>query len=171
MFETVDFEDVPLHDVETHVELTRFISTLTESIGEDEETFFNQYAILRVAVFEPATQYIIFIFNNWGKITMEDEDQYRLERYLCRLRFHINNMELRSGEHDAKIVSTLIKWELGQIRTQQQVKGQNQQSKEERRKVDGSQNGADTVTVLRESHRKEGTSPISLLSTLAPQIL
>ncbi|KAK2958892.1 hypothetical protein BLNAU_6141 [Blattamonas nauphoetae] len=115
MFESVDFVSLPLSDTQIHVELTQFITLMVAPIEEDAEQYFNQLQFLRVTVFEPATQYIIFIFRNLDRLSLEDKDQDRLEISLCRLHRHLNNMELHSDEHDVEVVPELVKWEVRQM--------------------------------------------------------
>ncbi|KAK2958937.1 hypothetical protein BLNAU_6186 [Blattamonas nauphoetae] len=78
----------------------------------DEDARFVKYALIRASVFEPAKPFIIFILNNWAKLTLEDEDQDRLEISLSRIHLHLKNMELHSDEHDPALISGLVKWEI-----------------------------------------------------------
>ncbi|KAK2953615.1 hypothetical protein BLNAU_11479 [Blattamonas nauphoetae] len=112
MFETVDFVSLPFSESETLYRLTKFIACMTEPIGDDDEVKFEQYRLIRVSVFEPAKQFITFIVNNQDKLILDEEDTKYLESYLCWIRCNINNMERRSDEHDADIVSELVKWEM-----------------------------------------------------------
>ncbi|KAK2961136.1 hypothetical protein BLNAU_3904 [Blattamonas nauphoetae] len=73
---------------------------------------FEQYRHIRVSVFEPAKQFIIFIFHNSDTLILEEKDKSGFELALCYIHIHIQNMELRSDEHDADFVSELVKWEV-----------------------------------------------------------
>ncbi|KAK2942407.1 hypothetical protein BLNAU_22674 [Blattamonas nauphoetae] len=113
MFETVDFVSLPLSESQTLFELTNFISDMFEPIGNDDETaFFEQYPLIRVSVFEPAKQFITFMFRSSDKLILNAEENYLLEFYLCWIYRHMKNMELRSDEHGADFVSELVKWEV-----------------------------------------------------------
>ncbi|KAK2942658.1 hypothetical protein BLNAU_22419 [Blattamonas nauphoetae] len=115
MFETVDFVSLPLSESETLYRLTRFLSIMLFPIGDDVEAQFEQYPLIRVSVFEPAKQFITFIFHNSDKLILNDKDKTLYERHLYQIHNHIKNMELRSDEHDADIVSELVKWEVRTI--------------------------------------------------------
>ncbi|KAK2944486.1 hypothetical protein BLNAU_20583 [Blattamonas nauphoetae] len=82
---------------------------------EDDDVQFERYPLIRVSVFEPVKEFITFIFHNSGKLILNENDKTLLENQLCWMRHHINNMELRSDEHDADIVSELVKWEIQQM--------------------------------------------------------
>ncbi|KAK2953613.1 hypothetical protein BLNAU_11477 [Blattamonas nauphoetae] len=112
MFETVDFVSLPLSESETLLKLADFIAWMMEPIGDDEEEHFEQYRLIRVSVFEPAKQFLTFVFDNSDKLILDKEDKAELESYLCYMNHHVKNMELRSDEYDADIVSELVKWEV-----------------------------------------------------------
>ncbi|KAK2960962.1 hypothetical protein BLNAU_4049 [Blattamonas nauphoetae] len=112
MFETVDFLSIPLSESNTLFELTKFINNLLYMIGDDEETDFEQYPLIRVSVFEPAKQFITFIFNNSDTLILDEEDAVELENRLCWIHNHITNMEHPSNEHDVDTVSELVRWEV-----------------------------------------------------------
>ncbi|KAK2943039.1 hypothetical protein BLNAU_22050 [Blattamonas nauphoetae] len=111
MFETVDFVSLPLSESNTLFELTRFLANMFLPIGHDEEAEFEQYSLIRVSVFEPAKGFIKCMFRNSDKLILNEEDQTLLESVLCLIHNLINNMELRSDEHDASFVSEMVKWE------------------------------------------------------------
>ncbi|KAK2961057.1 hypothetical protein BLNAU_3825 [Blattamonas nauphoetae] len=112
MFETVDFVSLPLSESKTLLHLTKFLSIMFIPIGMDEEALFEQYCRIRVSVFEPAKQFIVFMFHNSKKLVLDAEHTAELKDRLCWIHRHIKNMELRSDEHDADIVSELVKWEM-----------------------------------------------------------
>ncbi|KAK2961112.1 hypothetical protein BLNAU_3880 [Blattamonas nauphoetae] len=112
MFETVDFVSLPLSESHTLFELTQFIAFMFLPIGETEEAHVEQYPLIRVSVFEPAKQFIIFIFHNSDKFILNEEFKADFESFLCWIHRHIKNMELRSDEHNSDIVSELAKWEI-----------------------------------------------------------
>ncbi|KAK2958115.1 hypothetical protein BLNAU_6819 [Blattamonas nauphoetae] len=112
MFETVDLVSLPLSESRTLSELTDFIDSMCDPIGDDDETAFEQYPRIRASVFEPAKPLIIFIFNNSDKLILSEKDNAHHERRLCWIHSSIRDMELRSEEHDADIVSALVKWEI-----------------------------------------------------------
>ncbi|KAK2951406.1 hypothetical protein BLNAU_13686 [Blattamonas nauphoetae] len=113
MFETVDFVSLPLSESNTLCALTDFIAHLFDPIGDDEETWFEQYRLIRAPLFEPAKQFITFMFINSNKLVLEgDDNNQSLEDHLCSIHNHINNMELQSDEHDSNFVSELVKWEV-----------------------------------------------------------
>ncbi|KAK2944765.1 hypothetical protein BLNAU_20298 [Blattamonas nauphoetae] len=114
MFETVDFVSLPLSESKTLFFFTNFIRLILNPIGDDEETHFDQYPLIRVSVFEPTKQFITFIFHNSDKFVLNDEDRTQLENHLCVIHNHIKKMELRSDEHDDDIVTELVKWEVRQ---------------------------------------------------------
>ncbi|KAK2958187.1 hypothetical protein BLNAU_6891 [Blattamonas nauphoetae] len=95
---------------ETLSELTDFISSVCDPIGDDDDQS-EQYLHIRASVFEPAKPFIIFIFNNSDKLVLSENYQFLLTRYLNTIFFHTTEMELRSDEHDADVVSALVKWE------------------------------------------------------------
>ncbi|KAK2955037.1 hypothetical protein BLNAU_9968 [Blattamonas nauphoetae] len=111
MFETVVFASHPLSESQTLLQLTRFIANMIEPIGYDEEPSIEHYPLIRVSVFEPARQFIIFIFHNSDNFFFDEEDKSDLDCSLCMIHHHIKNLEIRSDEHDADIVSELVKWE------------------------------------------------------------
>ncbi|KAK2949238.1 hypothetical protein BLNAU_15841 [Blattamonas nauphoetae] len=112
MFETDDFVSLPLSESNTLFELTKFILSLSTPIGNDEDSYFEQYRLIRVSVFEPAKHFITFMFSNSNKLLLDEEDQVTLDHRICLIHSNVKNMELRSDEHDADIVSELVKWEM-----------------------------------------------------------
>ncbi|KAK2953247.1 hypothetical protein BLNAU_11710 [Blattamonas nauphoetae] len=112
MFETVDFVSLHLSESNTLVSLTNFIRCMFYQNGDNEEGWFQQYPLIRVSVFEPAKKFITFMFHNSDKLILNEEDKTQLEITLCGIHNDIKNMELRSEEHDADIVSALVKWEI-----------------------------------------------------------
>ncbi|KAK2952444.1 hypothetical protein BLNAU_12550 [Blattamonas nauphoetae] len=50
--------------------------------------------------------------NTSDKLILDEEYNVQHEKRLCWIHEHIKNMELRSKEHDADIVSALVKWEI-----------------------------------------------------------
>ncbi|KAK2953663.1 hypothetical protein BLNAU_11384 [Blattamonas nauphoetae] len=116
MFETVDFVSLPLSESETLFVLTRFLASILCPIGDDEESRFEQCPFIRVSVFEPAKQYIIFLFHNSDKLILDNYSiemkKTQLEDCLCWIHYRIKNLELRSDEHDIDFVSELVKWEV-----------------------------------------------------------
>ncbi|KAK2953577.1 hypothetical protein BLNAU_11441 [Blattamonas nauphoetae] len=115
MFETVDFVSLPLSESNTLFQLTNFLAEMFTPIGDEEEAWFRQYPLIRVSVFEPAKQFLIFMFHNWDKLILNEEDKDLLEGSLCWIHRYIKDMELLSDEHDPDIVSELVKWEVGQM--------------------------------------------------------
>ncbi|KAK2961078.1 hypothetical protein BLNAU_3846 [Blattamonas nauphoetae] len=115
MFETVDFVSLPLSESNTLFTLTKFITNMLNPIGDDEEAQFEQYPLIRVSVFEPAKQFITFIFHHSDTLLLEEEDKAELDSHLFWIHNRIKNMELRSDEHDADFVSELRKWEVRQM--------------------------------------------------------
>ncbi|KAK2953581.1 hypothetical protein BLNAU_11445 [Blattamonas nauphoetae] len=112
MFETVDLASLPLSESNTHILITRFIYLMFEPIGENEKAQLEHYPHIRASVFEPAKQFIIFIFHNSDRLLLNEKDKTELVYYLWYIHNHIKNMELRSDEHDADFVSELVKWEV-----------------------------------------------------------
>ncbi|KAK2942656.1 hypothetical protein BLNAU_22417 [Blattamonas nauphoetae] len=112
MFETVDFVSLPLSESETLYHFRKFIYVVLNPTGNDETARFEQYRLIRVSVFEPAKQFIKFIFSNSEKLILSDKDKAELENDLCWIHHHIKNMELKSDEHDADLVSELVKYEI-----------------------------------------------------------
>ncbi|KAK2952607.1 hypothetical protein BLNAU_12435 [Blattamonas nauphoetae] len=112
MFEIVDFVSLPLSESKTHFAITRFHSSICRPTAETREAQFEQYRLIRVSVFQPAKHFIIFLFNNWDKLILNEEDTVELEKLLCNIHCRIKNMELRSDEHETDIVSELVKWEV-----------------------------------------------------------
>ncbi|KAK2953595.1 hypothetical protein BLNAU_11459 [Blattamonas nauphoetae] len=112
MFDTVDFASLPLSESETLYRLTRFFACLCHPIGNEEEAQFEKYYLIRVSVFDSAKQFITFIFHNSDKLILDEEAQTRLQYSLCWIHRFVKNMELRSDEHDADIVSEHVKWEI-----------------------------------------------------------
>ncbi|KAK2953644.1 hypothetical protein BLNAU_11365 [Blattamonas nauphoetae] len=115
MFETVDFVSLPLLESKTLLDLTSFIANMLLPFGDDEEAHFDQYRLIRVSVFEPAKQFIKFMFRNSDNLVLDEEDKTELEDCLSVIHHHIKNMELRSDEHDADFMSELVKWEVRQM--------------------------------------------------------
>ncbi|KAK2961105.1 hypothetical protein BLNAU_3873 [Blattamonas nauphoetae] len=122
MFKTVDFVSLPLSESNTLLELTKFISNMFLPIGGNTEARFEQYPLIRISVFEPAKQFIIFMFNNSDKLILNEEDKALLETVLCWVHRSIKNLELRSDEHGTDFVSELVKWE---IRTMVEMENEN----------------------------------------------
>ncbi|KAK2959454.1 hypothetical protein BLNAU_5503 [Blattamonas nauphoetae] len=112
LFETIDFVSRPLSESKTLFLLTNFIFYILQPIRNDKEARFEQYPRIRVYVFQPAKPFIIFILHNSDKLILDEEDNTQHENRLCWIHNHINNMELRSDEHDAAFVSELVKWEM-----------------------------------------------------------
>ncbi|KAK2950826.1 hypothetical protein BLNAU_14244 [Blattamonas nauphoetae] len=112
MFETVDFVSIPLSASNTYLELTNFLSNMLDPIGGNTEARFEQYPLIRVSVFEPAQQFITFIFHNSATLILDEKEKAEFNNSLSWIHNHITNMDLRSGEHDADIVSELVKWEV-----------------------------------------------------------
>ncbi|KAK2956318.1 hypothetical protein BLNAU_8685 [Blattamonas nauphoetae] len=112
MFESVDYVSLPLSESKTLFFLTKFITFMFDPIGEGEETRFKQYPLIRVSALEPAKPFVRFMFNNSDKLILDDANTANLENCLCWIHRHIRNMELRSDEHEADIVSKLVKWEI-----------------------------------------------------------
>ncbi|KAK2943952.1 hypothetical protein BLNAU_21098 [Blattamonas nauphoetae] len=115
MFETVDFVSLPQFDAGTHLRLTHFIVLIVDTLEEDNEAYFHHIQLVRVSVFEPTKPFAIFIFHNWNRLRLGDVDRTELECHLSKVHAHIKNMELLSDEHDADIVSELVKCEAGQM--------------------------------------------------------
>ncbi|KAK2945470.1 hypothetical protein BLNAU_19599 [Blattamonas nauphoetae] len=111
MLEAVDFVSLPLTESGTHFKLTSFLFHMFTPIGDDEKVLFRQYPLIRVSVFDPAKQFITFIFHNSDRLILSEEDRTRLEHRLGWIHNHTKNMELRSDEHGADFVSELVKWE------------------------------------------------------------
>ncbi|KAK2955320.1 hypothetical protein BLNAU_9711 [Blattamonas nauphoetae] len=88
-----------------------FLAVIFRPIVDDKVTLFQQYRLIRVSVFEPAKQFITFIFNNSDNLVLDEEKKAQLEDTLCIMHNHIKNLELRSDEHEADFVSELVKWE------------------------------------------------------------
>ncbi|KAK2946944.1 hypothetical protein BLNAU_18102 [Blattamonas nauphoetae] len=112
MFEIVDFVSLPLSESDTLFHLTNFFRCMLNPIGDDEETVFAQFPLIRVLAFDPAKSFIKFIFHDSDKLILDEEDTAALEISLCYIHRYTKNMELRSDEHDADIVSELVKWEI-----------------------------------------------------------
>ncbi|KAK2956359.1 hypothetical protein BLNAU_8726 [Blattamonas nauphoetae] len=111
MFETVDFVSLPLSESETIFQVTEFIACMLSPIGDDKDAQYDQYPHIRTSVFKPARQFITFIIHNSDKLILDEDDKASLNDRLCWIHRHINNMELQSDEHDADILSALVKWE------------------------------------------------------------
>ncbi|KAK2950904.1 hypothetical protein BLNAU_14206 [Blattamonas nauphoetae] len=112
MFETVDFVSLPLSESQTLFALVKIITTMFNPIGDNDEERLEQFHRIRVSVLEPAKPFVIFIFHNSNKLILDEADKTKLENHLCWIHHRIKNMELRSDEHDADIVSELMKWEM-----------------------------------------------------------
>ncbi|KAK2939905.1 hypothetical protein BLNAU_25182 [Blattamonas nauphoetae] len=112
MFETVDFVSLPLSKSEIHFRVTSLLETMLDPVRGDNEAIFKQYPQLRVSVFEPARQYIHFVFHNFDRFTLNAEYRRAFDNTVCRIHNYIKNMELRSDEHDADFVSELVRWEV-----------------------------------------------------------
>ncbi|KAK2961118.1 hypothetical protein BLNAU_3886 [Blattamonas nauphoetae] len=112
MFETVDFVSLPLSESRTLFQLTKFITSMFAPIGNNDEAWFQQYPLIRVSVFEPAKQFVTFIFHNSDKLLLSEKDKTLFEKDLCRIHHHMKNLEVRSDEHDVDFVSELVKWEI-----------------------------------------------------------
>ncbi|KAK2946964.1 hypothetical protein BLNAU_18122 [Blattamonas nauphoetae] len=93
-------------------QLTIVIAYMIDPIGGNEAAYFEQYPLIRVSVFEPAKQFITFIFHNSNKLILKEEHKIRLDVSLCRIHNRIQKIELRSDEHDARTVSELVKFEI-----------------------------------------------------------
>ncbi|KAK2955222.1 hypothetical protein BLNAU_9774 [Blattamonas nauphoetae] len=111
MFKTADFVSLPLSESRTLLYLASFIARMFVPIINHDITRFKQYHLIRSSVFEPARQFIIFIFHNSDKFILEAEDNSILEVCICFIHPHIRNIELRSDEHDPEFVSELVKME------------------------------------------------------------
>ncbi|KAK2944483.1 hypothetical protein BLNAU_20580 [Blattamonas nauphoetae] len=112
MFEAVDFVSLPLSESKILLELTYFIKFMLFPTGNDEAARFEQYPIILVSVFEPAKQFITFIFHNSDKLILDEENTAELENCHCLIHRHVKNLELRSDEHNADFVSELVTWEM-----------------------------------------------------------
>ncbi|KAK2952731.1 hypothetical protein BLNAU_12380 [Blattamonas nauphoetae] len=119
IFESVNFVTLPLDESHTHLHLARFITLMFGRSEEDEDTRFSQYHLIRVSVFDPARQYIIFLFHNSDRLALDDDDddddRHLLEYCLGSIHVHLKNMELRSDEHDTEFVCELVKWEVREM--------------------------------------------------------
>ncbi|KAK2953607.1 hypothetical protein BLNAU_11471 [Blattamonas nauphoetae] len=85
---------------------------MLDPIGDTNEAKFEQPPLIRVSVFEPAKQFITFMFHNHDKLILNEEDKTAFEFQLCRNHRDIRNLELFSEELDADFVSELVKWEM-----------------------------------------------------------
>ncbi|KAK2955409.1 hypothetical protein BLNAU_9637 [Blattamonas nauphoetae] len=112
MFETIDFVSLPLSESNSFVSLTKFIRCMLTPIGDDLEVWLQQYPLIRVSVFEPAKQFITFMFHNSDKLILNEDAKTQLENCLSWIHNNIKNMEQRAEEHDADFVSELVKWEM-----------------------------------------------------------
>ncbi|KAK2955362.1 hypothetical protein BLNAU_9755 [Blattamonas nauphoetae] len=112
MYEIIDFVSLPLSESNTLLELTIFIACMFCPIGDDLEAHFEQYRLIRVSVFEPAKQFLTFLFNNSDKLIQDEEHKSELEYHLCWIHHHFIVVELQSDEHNSDIVSELVKWEV-----------------------------------------------------------
>ncbi|KAK2961088.1 hypothetical protein BLNAU_3856 [Blattamonas nauphoetae] len=92
--------------------LTYIVSKMFFPIGGTVDAKLEQDRLNRVYVFEPAQQFIIFMFNNSDILLLNEKDKIQLDDYLCWIHNYINNLELRSDEHETDIVSELVKWEM-----------------------------------------------------------
>ncbi|KAK2950546.1 hypothetical protein BLNAU_14540 [Blattamonas nauphoetae] len=115
MFETDDFDSLPLLEPKTLLQLAKFIGCMLDPSGDDEEARFEQYPLIRVSVFEPAKQFLIFIFHNSDNLILDEKEQCEFERCLCMIHNHLKDMELRFDELDTDVVSELVKWEVRQM--------------------------------------------------------
>ncbi|KAK2950843.1 hypothetical protein BLNAU_14261 [Blattamonas nauphoetae] len=111
MFETIDFVSRPLSEPRYHLYLTKFIACMSDPIGVTDDARFEQCAVIRVSVFEPAKQFIKKILHYSDKLTLEESIKFHFDNHLCWIHNNIKNLELRSDEHSADIVSELVKWE------------------------------------------------------------
>ncbi|KAK2953572.1 hypothetical protein BLNAU_11436 [Blattamonas nauphoetae] len=112
MFETVDFVSLPLSESETLFGLTKFIANMLVPFGGNIKAQFEQYPLIRVSVFEPAKQFITFIFRHSDKLILNEGRKTEFEKRLCLMHNHVKSMELRSDEYDIDFVSELVKWEM-----------------------------------------------------------
>ncbi|KAK2957831.1 hypothetical protein BLNAU_7265 [Blattamonas nauphoetae] len=112
MFETVDFVSLPLSESQTLLQLTDFIDRMFIPIGVERQIRFEQYRLIRVSVFEPAKQFIVFMFKNSSKLVLRKESKTRLDYNLCRIHNHVSGMELRPDKQDGDLVSELVKYEM-----------------------------------------------------------
>ncbi|KAK2947571.1 hypothetical protein BLNAU_17476 [Blattamonas nauphoetae] len=97
MFETVDFVSLPLSESNTLSSLAKLITVISQSTGNGN-TFFDQYRLIRVSVSE--------------KLLLDEQNTIVLEPVLFQMYHHLINMELRSDEHDADIITEIVKWEM-----------------------------------------------------------
>ncbi|KAK2953619.1 hypothetical protein BLNAU_11483 [Blattamonas nauphoetae] len=112
IFETVDFLSLSLSESKPVYQLTKFIEYMLYPNGDDDEAKFEQYRLIRVTVFEPAKQFVTFMFRNSDKLILDETRKPSLEIQLAIIHNHIKNMELRSDEHDTDFVSEIAKWEV-----------------------------------------------------------
>ncbi|KAK2953679.1 hypothetical protein BLNAU_11400 [Blattamonas nauphoetae] len=112
MLETVDFVSLPLSESSTLFQLTNFIANMFPPNGEIEQALVEQYPLIRVSMFEPATQFITFMFRISDNLILNEDDIVEHENRMCQIHHHIKNIELRSDEHDTDFVSELVKWEM-----------------------------------------------------------
>ncbi|KAK2961197.1 hypothetical protein BLNAU_3965 [Blattamonas nauphoetae] len=112
IFETVDFVSLSLSESKPVFQLTIFLANMLFPNGDDEDAKFEQYRLIRVSVFEPAKQFIEFMFHNSDRLIVNEARQQALEIQLAIIHNHIKNMELRSDEHEANFVSEIAKWEV-----------------------------------------------------------
>ncbi|KAK2950533.1 hypothetical protein BLNAU_14527 [Blattamonas nauphoetae] len=112
MFETDDFDSLLFSESRTLLQLAKFIGCMLDPSGDDEEAHFEQYPLIHVSVFEPAKQFLIFIFHNSDNIILDEKEQCEFERCLCMIHILIKDMELRFDELDTDVVSELVKWEI-----------------------------------------------------------
>ncbi|KAK2961962.1 hypothetical protein BLNAU_3018 [Blattamonas nauphoetae] len=111
MFETVHFVFLTHSESNTLVILTVFIERMLNPFGDDPAICPEHYRLLRACVLEPAKPFITFMFNNSDNLVLNEEDKAEVEDHLCRIHRHIQNMELRSDEHDSDFVSDIAIWE------------------------------------------------------------
>ncbi|KAK2945186.1 hypothetical protein BLNAU_19875 [Blattamonas nauphoetae] len=110
MLETVDFVSLPLSESKTLFYLTKFIVCMFDPFGNDEEARLSRYPLIRVSVFEPAKQFITFIFHNSEKLILNEELKSLLDRHLCEFHLSLKHLDLQSDEHNSELVSGIVKW-------------------------------------------------------------
>ncbi|KAK2956792.1 hypothetical protein BLNAU_8245 [Blattamonas nauphoetae] len=109
MFETVDFVSLPFSESNTLFELTKIILGMLTPIGS-AKTCFEKFPLIRVSVFEPAKQFITFIFHNSEKLILNEELKSLLDRHLCEFHLSLKHLDLQSDEHNSELVSGIVKW-------------------------------------------------------------
>ncbi|KAK2952729.1 hypothetical protein BLNAU_12378 [Blattamonas nauphoetae] len=84
-----------------------------ESDSTNAEGFIDSNPLIRVSVFEPAKQYVTFMFQNYDRLTLDHPiDREDHENAVCLIHCHLKIVELRSDEHEPAFVSVLVKWEV-----------------------------------------------------------